>query len=112
MINYFIPLVVIIIIIYGIYKKIDIFDTFIIGVKEGMTLSINLFPTIFAMIIAITMITDSGIINYICNIIKPLFIKISAKTFDTPYLSITISRFALYFFCTHCFICTISLSLL
>ena len=84
MINYFIPLVVIIIIIYGIYKKIDIFDTFILGVKEGMKLSINLFPTIFAMIIAITMITDSGIINYICNLIKPLFIKIAFPTEIIP----------------------------
>lgn len=84
MINYFIPLVVIIIIIYGIYKKIDIFDTFIIGVKEGMKLSINLFPTIFAMIIAITMITDSGIINYICNIMRPLFIKIAFPTEVIP----------------------------
>lgn len=84
MINYFIPLVVIIIIIYGIYKKIDIFDTFIIGVKEGMKLSINLFPTIFAMIIAITMITDSGIINYICNLIKSLFIKIAFPTEVIP----------------------------
>lgn len=84
MINYFIPLVVIIIIIYGIYKKIDIFDTFIMGVKEGMKLSINLFPTIFAMIIAITMITDSGIINYICNIMRPLFIKIAFPTEVIP----------------------------
>lgn len=84
MINYFIPLVVIIIIIYGIYKKIDIFDTFILGVKEGMKLSINLFPTIFAMIIAITMITDSGIINYIFNLIKPLFIKMSFPTEVIP----------------------------
>lgn len=84
MINYFIPLVVIIIIIYGIYKKIDIFDTFIIGVKEGMKLSINLFPTIFAMIIAITMITDSGIIKYICNIMRPIFIKIAFPTEVIP----------------------------
>ena len=84
MINYFIPLVVIIIIIYGIYKKIDIFDTFIIGVKEGMKLSINLFTTIFAMIIAITMITDSGIINYICNIMRPIFIKIAFPTEVIP----------------------------
>ena len=84
MINYFIPLVVVIIIIYGIYKKIDIFDTFLIGVKEGMKLSINVFPTIFAMIIAITMITDSGIINYICNLIKPLFIKMSFPTEVIP----------------------------
>ena len=67
MIKYFIPLVVIIIIIYGLYKKIDIFDTFIIGVKEGMKCSINLFPTIFTMIIAISVLTSSGIITLLNN---------------------------------------------
>ena len=84
MINYIIPLIVVTIIIYGIYKKVDIFDTFIDGVKEGMKLSINLFPTIFAMIIAITLITDSNIINYICNLLKPLFNKISFPTEVLP----------------------------
>ena len=34
MINYFVPIVVLIIIIYGIYKKVDIFNTFIEGVKD------------------------------------------------------------------------------
>ena len=84
MINYIIPLIVVTIIIYGIYKKVDIFDTFIDGVKEGMKLSINLFPTIFAMIIAITLITDSNIINYICNLLKPLFSRISFPTEVLP----------------------------
>lgn len=84
MINYIIPLIVVTIIIYGIYKKVDIFDTFIDGVKEGMKLSINLFPTIFTMIIAITLITDSNIINYICNLLKPLFSKISFPTEVLP----------------------------
>lgn len=77
MINYFIPVIVIIIIVYGIYKKVDIFDTFILGVKEGMRLSINLFPTIFTMIIAISIITDSNIINYVCDLLNNFFIKIN-----------------------------------
>ena len=47
MINIIVPLLVVIIIIYGIYKKVDIFDTFLLGVKEGLKVSINLFPTIF-----------------------------------------------------------------
>ena len=84
MINYIIPLIVVTIIIYGIYKKVDIFDTFIDGVKEGMKLSINLFPIIFTMIIAITLITDSNIINYICNLLKPLFSRISFPTEVLP----------------------------
>ena len=76
MINYFIPIFVIVIIIYGLYKKIDIFDTFILGVKEGMKVSINLFPTIFTMIIAINIITDSNIITFISNLFSSFFNKI------------------------------------
>ena len=67
MTKYLIPIVVIIIIIYCLFKKIDIFDTFIIGVKEGMKCSINLFPTIFTMILAINILTSSGIIILINN---------------------------------------------
>ena len=72
MINYLIPVMVIIVIIYGLYKKIDIFDTFLIGVKEGISASINLFPTIFAMIVAITMLTSSNIILDISTFLKPV----------------------------------------
>ena len=62
MFNYLIPIIVIIILIYGLYKKVDIFNNFLLGVKEGLKSCINLFPTIFAMIIAINLLTNSGFI--------------------------------------------------
>lgn len=80
MINYFVPILVLIIIIYGIYKKVDIFDTFLVGVKEGMKVSFNLFPTIFSMIIAISLITDSGIIIWLCNLLGGFFERIGFPT--------------------------------
>ena len=76
MINYFVPIVVIIILIYGIYKKVDIFDTFLIGVKEGIKVSINLFPTIFTMIIAISILTNSGVITDFCNLFSTFLHKL------------------------------------
>lgn len=76
MINIIVPLLVVIIIIYGIYKKVDIFDTFLLGVKEGLKVSINLFPTIFAMVIAITMLTNSNLILDISNILGGALNKI------------------------------------
>ena len=89
MINYFVPVIVVIIIIYGIYKKVDIFDTFLVGVKEGMKVSINLFPTIFAMIIAVTMLTSSGIITNISNLLSIFFDKIN---FPVEVLPLAILR--------------------
>lgn len=89
MFNYLIPIIVIIILIYGLYKKVNIFDTFLLGVKEGLKSSINLFPTIFAMIIAINLLTRSGFILDITKILTPLFNKIS---FPAELLSLAILR--------------------
>lgn len=76
MINYFVPVLVLVIIIYGLYKKVDIFDTFLVGVKEGMKVSINLFPTIFTMVLAISLLTNSGVIIGICNVLGDVFDKL------------------------------------
>ena len=77
MINYLIPVIVSIILIHAIYKKIDVLDIFLEGVKEGLKVSLNMFPTIFAMIIAITLLTSSNIIIDISRVLSPLFQKIN-----------------------------------
>ena len=89
MINITVPLLVVIIIIYGIYKKVDIFDTFIEGVKEGMKISINLFPTIFTLIIAISLLVDSNFITTLTKLLNPIFNKIN---FPTEVLPLAILR--------------------
>lgn len=89
MIKYFIPALVIIIITYGLYKKVDIFDTFLVGVKEGMKMSINLFPTMFAMILAINILVGSGIINDISNLCITFFNSIG---FPVEVLPLAILR--------------------
>lgn len=60
--NLLIPLIAIVVIIYGLYKKIDIYESFINGINEGLKLSINIFPTIMAMVIAINLLINSNII--------------------------------------------------
>lgn len=89
MLNYLAPLITVIILIYGLYKKIDIFDIFLEGVKEGLTIVINIFPTIFAMVIAISLLTNSNVIYDLTNLLKPLFNKVN---FPTEVLSLAILR--------------------
>lgn len=72
MVNFLIPLIAVIIILYGLYKKIDIYDTFMVGVKEGLTLSIKLFPSIFTILVAVTMLSNSNIINDLCYPLSPI----------------------------------------
>lgn len=72
--NLLIPLVTIIVIIYAIYKKVDIYDSFINGVKEGLEMSISIFPTIMAMVIAINLLINSNIIVDLTNYLNNLFV--------------------------------------
>ncbi len=65
-----IPLITLIVIIYAIYKKVDIYDEFLEGIKEGLSISLNIFPSMFAMIIAVTVLVKSNIINDLSSLIN------------------------------------------
>ena len=71
--KFFLPSIALIVIIYGLYKKIDIYDVFIEGVKEGLGLTINIFPTIFTMSLAINVLIKSNCLNYFIDLISPLY---------------------------------------
>lgn len=68
-----VPLLIAIIIAYGYYKKINIYDSFIKGAKEGLEMSINLFPYLLAMIFGITIIIKSNAIEDFLQLLNPVF---------------------------------------
>lgn len=70
--NLIIPILVLVIIIHGFYKKVNIFDSFLNGVKEGLNITLSLFPTIFAMILAINILVKSTFLVDISNLLAPL----------------------------------------
>ena len=65
-----IPIIVLFIILYGFLKKIDVYDTFIEGVKESFSMILNLFPNFIAMILAVNLFTNSGVLDFILSPIK------------------------------------------
>ena len=71
------PLIILIIITYGVLEKNDIFDTFIKGAKEGMKIVINLFPTLLGIFLAIGALRSSGLIEQIIIQITPILEKIN-----------------------------------
>ena len=70
------PVMVVFIVFYGFIKKIDVYDTFIEGVKESFSMIFNLFPTFIAMILAINLFVNSGFLDFALSLIKPIFILI------------------------------------
>ena len=88
MTNYIIPIIVLFIIIYGFIKKVDLYESFMEGVKEGLHMIIKIFPTIFTMMIAVQVLINSNIINQITTILKPIFnfLKFPSELFSIAML--------------------------
>ena len=68
--NIILPLITLIVIIYALYKKVNIYDEFLTGVKEGLQISLDIFPSIFAMIISVTVLVKSNFLNDIISLIN------------------------------------------
>lgn len=67
-----IPMIIILIILYGIKEKKKVFDLFLDGAKEGMKIVIELFPTLLGIFLAIGLLRNSGILEFIIQIISPV----------------------------------------
>ena len=73
--NASIPFIILITVFYGFFEKNNnVFENFIEGVKEGIKIIINIFPTLIALFIAIGIFRSSGILDFIINIFNPLII--------------------------------------
>lgn len=65
---------VVFIIMHGFIKKVDVYDTFLEGVKESFGMIYSLFPTFIAMILAINLFIDSGFLNFILSFLNHVLI--------------------------------------
>lgn len=70
--NMIIPLMVLGVIIYGVYKKAAVYDLFIDGAKEGLDTCINIFPFLLGMIMAIEVFLNSGVLTYLLGFLSPV----------------------------------------
>lgn len=76
-----VPTIILIIIVYGLIEKNKVYDTFIEGAKEGLSIVINIFPTLIGIFLAVGALRTSGILELIINMIKPVIeiLKIPAE---------------------------------
>lgn len=60
-----------IIVVFGLIKKVPVFDIFLKGAKEGIQILYNIAPTIIGLVFAVDLLRSSGAIDAICNFIEP-----------------------------------------
>ena len=67
-----IPIIIIIILLYGLFEKKNVFDLFLKGAKEGTKIVVSIFPTLIGLFFAIKALSCSGILDFIVNLLTPL----------------------------------------
>ena len=67
-----IPVIIVLIILYGLKEKNKVFDTFLDGAKDGMEVVVQLFPTLIGIFVAVGALRNSGILDCIINFISPV----------------------------------------
>ena len=70
--HFVIPIVVLIIILYGLIKRRNIYEDFLDGAKEGIQLIYSIIPAILAMTFAINIFLKSNVISIPLIILKPI----------------------------------------
>ena len=78
------PLIIFIIVFSGLTEKKKIFDLFLKGAKEGIEITLKIFPTLVGLFLAIGMLKNSGTIDIIINILKPVLIKFNVPSEILP----------------------------
>ncbi|MCL2398436.1 MAG: spore maturation protein [Defluviitaleaceae bacterium] len=79
-----IPLTFASILLYGLSRKVPVYDTFIEGAKDGFTTVLNILPTIIGLMIAVGMVRASGFLDILNYLIAPLTDHLGYPTEAVP----------------------------
>ena len=79
---------VLLIVIYGVRKKVDVYDTFLDGAKDSIGMIATLFPTFLAMIIGVNILINSGFLLFVLSFLKPIFNALSVPLEILPLAAI------------------------
>ena len=89
--SYLIIFIIITLLIVSLLKRINCYELFIEGTKEGLKTTINMFPFLFTFMFAITCLQSSGILEFIeyffscevyCKVINTSHLFIRDETYS------------------------------
>lgn len=66
-----IVILIFVIVVYGMVKKVKVYECFVEGAKEGLSICIRIFPYLLAMLVAIAVFRESKALDYFISLVKP-----------------------------------------
>lgn len=70
--DFILPFTVLYIVGYGLLTKVNVFDEFVDGAKDGLRVVVGIVPTLVGLMVGIGIMRASGSLDMLSNLIKPL----------------------------------------
>ncbi len=68
----FMPIFIATVVIFGFVKKVELFDAFTAGAKDGIFTLLKIAPTLVGLIVAVNMLKASGLTDMLVGLITPI----------------------------------------
>lgn len=86
--NYIIIASAALIVLFGLIKKIAVFDTFLEGAREGLQTALGIMPAVTALTLCVSMIKASGCLDAVGQVISPLINSVHIPVETVPLMLI------------------------
>ena len=67
--DFIVPMVLFWIVVYGVLKKVDVYDSFVKGAKKGFRTVIEIMPTLVGLMVAVGILRVSGLLDFLAELL-------------------------------------------
>jgi spore maturation protein B len=58
--------------LYGLYRRVPVYEEFVVGAREGFQVAVNIIPYLVAILFAVAMFRASGAMDFFVEALRPL----------------------------------------
>ncbi|MBO5330122.1 MAG: spore maturation protein [Anaerotignum sp.] len=69
--DFIIPVTILFIVVFGCLQKVDIYEVFLEGAKEGLQTVIDILPTLIGLVMAVEVVRAGGLLDLMVEWIRP-----------------------------------------
>ena len=67
-----VPVIIASIMLFGLVKRVSVYDCFVDGAKEGLETTVRIVPSLIGLLVAISMLRASGALDLITYLLSPV----------------------------------------
>lgn len=72
-----IPVFILFTVLYGVIKKVRVYDSFVSGAKDGINVTLKIFPYLLAIFVVVKSFQASGAFDFIRNLLSGVFVYVN-----------------------------------